>query len=1086
MEPGRPAKIPYAKPLAIALAAVLAYALLGFFAGPPIVKRVIGNYVTETLQRKSSIGEVRVNPLLFSLEIRDFSLTEADGAPIAGFKRLFADFELSSLARLAWTFAALELDGLDLRADIAPGGRFNLLALLESLPKTEPRPDARLPRALLHRVALSGGTISFSDRSLAEPASATLAPIDLEVRELSTLPDRRGNYTVNARFADGGVFAWRGEASLQPLASQGELAVTGVKLAMAWRFLRDRFGLAQPQGEVDIGARYRFGYAAGAAQLSVEDIKASGRGIALAAGGEKGVALALASLQVAGARAELNAARGQPWRATLEALKAVAADLEFTDASRATPYRAALKQATVGLSAKAEGRAEGPQAKLEGITVTLAGLTAGGTRDAQPLGTLATVALEGGALDLAERRVGFGRVTVADGELRVQREKNGNVPLLKILAPSDEGLLRREIGGLVKGAQAEGMPWRMAAEAVAVNGTRISLTDLSFGEPITYDVRDLRFALHGFASDGKAPVKFDAALRLEQGGSLSASGQALLSGEQVEVRAKLERINLKPLQPAVATRLRVKIASGDLSADLKAVYRLRAGKHGLRLGGSLRLDNFLANEAEGGERLLAWKTLSASGLSLGLEPDQLKVEEATLEGLGAKVVVFQDRSTNLGKAMILQAADEAANTAKLTYADTKPLFPLTIDRVRVRGGVVDFADQSLVLPFGAKVQQMDGLVEGISTDRASRAQVKLEGRVDEYGLARAEGTLKPFHPTDFMDLNVIFRNVDMPPLSPYTATFAGRRIASGKLSLDLKYKIDKGQLAGDNRVILEKFTLGEKVESPGALNLPLDLAVALLTDSDGKIDIAVPVTGDINDPQFSYGSVIWQALRSVIGKIVSAPFRALAALFGGGSGENLESIAFDPGRAALLPPEQEKLKNVAAGLAKRPQLRLVAEGQTGPADRAALQQRDVARAVGAKLGRAPAGSDPDPVNVADAKTQRALEALFAERQSDEALAKFAADTARTRGKEVERVNAALALVGRASADRTYYEALLKRLNETAPVTDAALAQLAEERALAVTGHLTSALAVPAERATTRTAKAPGEAQVKLELDLAAK
>jgi hypothetical protein len=326
----------------------------------------------------------------------------------------------------------------------------------------------------------------------------------------------------------------------------------------------------------------------------------------------------------------------------------------------------------------------------------------------------------------------------------------------------------------------------------------------------------------------------------------------------------------------------------------------------------------------------------------------------------------------------------------------------------------------------------------------------------------------------------------MPALSAYSATFAGRRIASGKLSLDLKYKINKGQLAGDNRVVLEKFTLGEKVESPNALNLPLDLAIALLTDSDGKIDLAVPVTGDVNDPKFSYGPIIWQAIRTVLTKIVTAPFRALGHLFGGGSTENLEAIAFDPGRAALLPPEQEKLKHVAEGLAKRQQLRLVAEGQTGPADRAALQQLDVARAVDAKLGRSPAANAaPDPVNVADAKTQRALEAVFIERQSDEALNKFVAETAKARGKEVSRANIALALIGTASADREFYAALLKRLNETAQVPDAALAQLAGDRARAVTTHMTTVLALPAERAEARVAKSPGEAQVKLELDVTA-
>src|SRR5262249_20359671 len=155
--------------------------------------------------------------------------------------------------------------------------------------------------------------------------------------------------------------------------------------------------------------------------------------------------------------------------------------------------------------------------------------------------------------------------------------------------------------------------------------------------------------------------------------------------------------------------------------------------------------------------------------------------------------------------------------------------------------------------------------------------------------------------------------------------------------------------------------------------------------------------------------------------------------------------------------------------ANRPQLRVVAEGQYGPADRAALQQRNIELAVAAALGRAPAeGKEPDPVDVMDAKTQRVLEALFAERNSDQAFSEFAAQTGKARGKPVDRVNAALALIGRGSADREFYEALLKRLYDTAPLADAALAQLADERARAVAGHLSTVLAVPAARALART------------------
>jgi hypothetical protein len=1082
MESATRGKIPYAKPIAIALALFVIYVLLGFFAAPPLVRHLAAGFVEKTLQRKADIGDIRVNPLLLTLEIRDFAIAEQDGAPIAGFKRLFADFQASSLFRRAWTFADIALDSPELRADIAPDGRFNIKALLDDLPKPEDKRHGALPRMLLQRVNVGAGVFSFHDRSLQTPASTVLSPISLEVHDLSSIPDSLGNYALSVRLPEGGTLGWKGEASLQPLTSRGSLEVKGAKLATVWKFLHDNLGISEPAGELDASLRYDFSYAGGATKLAADSYRIEARGIALATGGEKGVALALAKLALTGG-ATFEAATGKPWTAQLASAKAEIEGLDFTDRSRATPYNAVAKAVSVGFNAAVEASKEGSQARLDEMLVAIAELSAG-PPGAAPMFKLEKISVEGGKVDVSGRQISLGKLAIAGGELGLVREKDGSLPLLRILAPSDEGLLRREIGAAKKEAKAEGKPWRTALEELRVEGVRIALSDHSFGAPIAYGVRDLRFTAHGYASDGAKPVKLEAALTLEQGGSLTASGEASVGGDRAELRAKLERVNLKPLQPVIASRARVTLVSADAFADVKVSYRRQGDKLGLRLGGTVRLDNLLVNEASSGERLVAWKSLSASGLSLGFEPNLLRIGEARVQGLDAKVVVFQDRSTNLARAMVVQEADASANKAQVKTADTEVLFPIAVDRVRLENGDVDFADLSLVLPFGTKVNQLAGLIEGISNDRQSRATLKVEGRVDEYGLARAEGTVKPFHPTDFMDITVLFRNVDMPPLSPYSATFAGRRIASGKLSLDLRYKIEQGKLAGDNRVVLEKFTLGEKVNSPSALDLPLDLAVALLTDSDGRIDLAVPVSGDVNDPKFDYGAVVWQAVKIVLTKIVTAPFRALASLFGGSGEENLESVAFDAGRAALLPPEQEKLKRVSEMLAKRPQLKLVAEGQTGPADRAALQQRDVVLAVDAKLGRpAPPPGAIDTVNVTDAKTQRALEALFVERNSDEALDRFAAEAGKARGKPVDRVNAALALVGRGSSDREFYEALLKRLNETAKLPDTALPQLADERAKAVTAHLTTKLSVPADRASARVAKAPGTAQqVKLELD----
>jgi hypothetical protein len=1123
--------------LAILVSLLAIYALAGFYGAPLLIQRSIETYADEALERKATVGKVRVNPFLLRLELKDFALVERDGAAILGFGRLFVDLEISSLARRAWTFASVALERPALNAEVRPDGRLNLALLIEKLARKEPRPDERLPRLLLHRATIYAGTATFSDRSGPEPESTAVRPINLELRDFSTLPDHRGEYTVSARLVDGGSLNWRGDVSLEPLASQGEVRFTGMKPLTLWRFLRDELAVEEPRGEVDYSARYRVAYAKGVPQVALDDVKLAGRDFVIVATGAKTPLFSLSSLAAEGGRFDLATrefvfprieardgavaiavdksgaidweklikpgrpvpqprpdagAPRAPWKVKVEALHVAGIAVGYVDESRKRPIRLEAENATIDLSAAVELQPDGAQALLERVAVSLAKPAIGEAGAKEPLAQLDTIALEGGSLNLDERQVAVGRVAIKGGLFKVARDRNGAVGLVDLIATPDAGLLRREVGGAVKEARAEGRPWRVAVDGIELAGTRVALSDESLGQPVAYDAEVLLARVGEYRSDGKGPIALETRIRLLQGGSLAAKGVLRSSGDEFAGQVKLEGFNLKPLRPALLKRVPPELVSGEVSMDLKTDYRARGGRREFRASGVVRVDNLQVNETQSEERLLGWQTLTASGVNLSLVPDALKIEEVRIVGLNAKVIVFKDRSVNLAKAVKLESPPPAAGAAPAgatqpaTIADVEALFPVTVGRVTLEQGRVDFADLSLVLPFAAVVQEVSGVAQGLSTDRASRATVRMEGRVDEYGLARVNGSLSPFRPTSFLDLNVNFRNVDLPPLSPYSATFAGRRIASGRLALDLQYKINDKQLAGENRVVLEKFTLGERVEAPGALSLPLDLAVALLTDSDGKIDIAVPVRGNVDDPQFSYGQVIWQAISNLLTRIVTAPFRALAALFGGSGGaEQLEDIAFDLGRAVLLPPEREKLKRVAEGLAKRPQLRIVAEGQYGSGDRAALQQREVEAATAAALGRAPAAGKPtDPIEVTDAKTQRALEALYVQRNSEQGLAEFAAQTGKTRGKPVDRVNAALALLGRGSPDREFYEALLKRLNETAPVPDAALAELAAERARSVTEHLTGTLAVAPERTAARTAAAPGSALVKLALDVA--
>ena len=255
---------------------------------------------------------------------------------------------------------------------------------------------------------------------------------------------------------------------------------------------------------------------------------------------------------------------------------------------------------------------------------------------------------------------------------------------------------------------------------------------------------------------------------------------------------------------------------------------------------------------------------------------------------------------------------------------------MLVRKITLSEGKMEFADLSLTPQFGTKIHELKGVVAGISTARNARAQVKLDGRVDEYGTAKIDGELNTSDPKAFTNISVVFRNVEMARLTPYSGHFAGRKIDSGKLSVDLKYQIQKGQLAGDNKIVVERLMLGEKIPSPDAVDLPLDLAVALMEDSNGVIDIGLPVKGDLNSPEFSYGALIWKAFTNLLTKIVTSPFRALGALLPGGGEETLNVVAFEPGRPDVPPPEKEKLAKLAGLLQKRPQLKLSVQGRYNP------------------------------------------------------------------------------------------------------------------------------------------------------------
>ncbi len=1075
------------RPAKILGALLVVYAICGFLLAPWLVRQQFPKLVEQHLGAQGSVAAVRINPFLLTFEATDLAIAEKNGLPALQAGRLFVDFELSSLLRWAWTFREIRIEQPVLNADLDAKESLNLARLLAPATGAETAAKsaepARPPRLLLQHVAITAGAIRFTDHTLEPAAQAQWTPVDFEIHDVSTLADHRGGHALSARLPGGGTLQWQGQFSLTPVNSSGTVTLRGAKLATAWNFVRDRLTIAEPGGSYDIGLRYQMHYRNGAMGLQAHDLAFHLKNIALAQqqggatlgklatiafeGGDfdlqqrsltfKEVRLADGAINLildadgkpdwaqlvrsapAGAKPVAEAAppaaadtpAKTPWKITLPSVSIGPLALAVTDRSRVKPLQITIADARANLGLAATVGNETQVAVDNGV------LNTGDVRirsgdDQEPLIALTAIDLENGAFDLQKKSAHAGLLRLSGGKTRIDREADGSLNLATAFAA------RRDDPSPDSG-------FSMSLDRAEITGHALAVADRSLQPAVTYDLEQLRFALSKIAVPFKGTSPLELALKIKQGGALQAKGSIDLLKQSADIRFEATDVALAPLEPLLKRDTTLTLTSGKAGAAGRITWNGKSKPAALRYAGSAAITDVDLKIEGSGERLFSWQRLAATDIDLDTGENRLAIAQINVVRPYSKLIINKDRSTNL--AGIMRPRSKPAPPAD-SPSDT---MAISMERVSVERAELDFSDLSLVLPFSTNVKALGGSVSGLSSAPESRASLKFEGRIEENGLARAEGTIQPFAPKKFTDIAVVFRNVALSPLSPYTATFAGRKIASGRLSLDLQYKINNSQLTGDNKVLLEQFTLGERVESPSAVNLPLDLAIAILTDSDGKIDLAVPVSGNVDNPEFSYGGIIWQAIRTVITRIVTAPFRALGALFGADA-ETLGSIVFDPGSARILPTEYDKVRRVAEGLQKRAQLRLVVQGSyNAQSDSLGLRtiavRADLANREGLTLK---SGEDPGPIGFDSAKVQRALENMLNERSSGDAAAQFAAAFQKTAGRDAPRVNAALALIGRGAGDRELYIAMHKKLIELQPLPPTALGDLAKARAAAIT------------------------------------
>ncbi len=420
---------------------------------------------------------------------------------------------------------------------------------------------------------------------------------------------------------------------------------------------------------------------------------------------------------------------------------------------------------------------------------------------------------------------------------------------------------------------------------------------------------------------------------------MAVDGEVRVKPFQMDLTLGLHNIAIAPFQPYFEQFSRAAVESGAISLDGKVHVAVEHPKVPLlTFQGNLGMKGLAVTNRDDGSSVASLKHLQLRQIALAVDPTAVSIEEVGIDQPVVRLAVDADGKLNLSK-LNSPATDISQPTPEPAPPGKKAASPtVAIKTVKLLKGSALFQDESITPAVRTGLYDLTGTIKGLSSKQVAKADVDIAGRVDKVAPLKIAGQINPLTEDAFTDLTVKFENVDLTASSPYSGKYAGYPIKKGKLFLDLAYKISQKQLEAENKVAIDQLTFGEKTESPDATSLPVPLAVALLKDRKGRIDIDLPISGNLSDPDFKYGRMVWSALLNLLTKIVASPFTLMSKLVpGGADGEELQFLAFEPGVVTLSDSEMKKIEALTKALGERPGLRLEITGTADPVrDRQAL------------------------------------------------------------------------------------------------------------------------------------------------------
>ncbi len=561
-------------------------------------------------------------------------------------------------------------------------------------------------------------------------------------------------------------------------------------------------------------------------------------------------------------------------------------------------------------------------------------------------------------LDLNNRKASLSEISADGLNLLAHRQADGSINLNQLLRTATTAKPAAS-----KPATAPDKPWQFSISKIALNKAAVRFLDDAAPSPVKIEITPLNLSLQNVSSDLSQPAKLDLSGDLPRKGHFQITGDVVPLPLKADLQIDTQKLDVAAFGAYVG-KLNATIASAALST--RAQLKLSKNKQDqlqLSYRGNATLGRVRVLDKVTDDTFINWNALTANGINVGLDGDKplnLHIDTLALSDFFARLIMSSTGKLNLQDIMVADAQAVTSITQEVAVDATSPPAPapapaadaapasapanISLGQITLQGGQVRYTDNFIKPNYTATISSIAGKVGAFGTQSTKPADVLLQAQFDHNAPLTISGSVNPLAPMATVDLTAKADGVELTDMTSYSTKYAGYSITKGKLSFDVRYQLDQGKLTADNHIYIDQLTFGDHVDGPDATKLPVRLAVSLLKDSSGVINLHVPVSGSVSDPEFSLGGVILRAFVNLIAKAALSPFSLLSSAFGGG--DELGYIEFDPGSAILTPNAITHLETMSKVLADRPGLKLDISGRVDPEfDTPGLREAMVAQRI---------------------------------------------------------------------------------------------------------------------------------------------